>query len=242
MIHRVLHSVGVALAARDGQRSRAKEETYAESLAVGELAADGDPEGGELSVQDLVACIRNLCARRRVTVVGVDGRSAAARDKVAAALASVLDGVVVTADDFKGRSRSDQAVSPSDFVRDFYDWARLQREALLRLRAGAPTSFRYYDWEARRLTTTMKTLEPARLVLLEGLFSSAPVLANLVDARVIVEGPSLSSAVGLGAVSGRSTMELWRLAEDWFFSSVSPPVSFDFRVRLSGAADEFALA
>ena len=70
----------------------------------------------------------------------------------------------------------------------YFDWQRLRREALEPLRRGNPARFQRYDWNANQLGSWAH-VAPANVVIVEGVYSSRPELADLMNLRVLVETP-----------------------------------------------------
>jgi uridine kinase len=175
-----------------------------------------------------------------VLVVAVDGRGGSGKTTIAAAVAGASLASVVHTDDFfqwpaAGHlgcaGASGPAAGPPPLDR-YYDWPRIRAEALEPLRAGRAATFRRFDWESGGGLDGPVTVEPTGLIVLEGVFSAAPELADLVDRAVLVETPATERIRRLRA---RLTQEEWD--EDWlsaeqaYFSAVRPPASFSLVVR-----------
>ena len=79
-------------------------------------------------------------------------------------------------------------MTDADAAEIVIDWRRLRAEALEPLLRGAATAYRPYDWEARdgRLAEP-KPLPTGELVILDGVYSARPELADLVDLAVLIE-------------------------------------------------------
>lgn len=70
------------------------------------------------------------------------------------------------------------------------DWRR-QRPVLETLRRGEPAGWRPYDWDADdgRLRRQPATCQAKPIVILEGVYSARPELADLFDLRVLLAAP-----------------------------------------------------
>jgi uridine kinase len=131
-----------------------------------------------------------------VLVVAIDGHGASGKSTIAAAVAATVGAALVHTDDFFRQPVGGGRVSA---LAAYYDWERLRAEALEPLRAGRVARFRRFDWAhgdvpvepvtVEPVTVEPVTVEPAAVILLEGVFSAAPELADLVDAAVLVETP-----------------------------------------------------
>ncbi|MCC6623829.1 MAG: AAA family ATPase [Deltaproteobacteria bacterium] len=182
-----------------------------------------------------VASLAHLVATRaraagRPYVVALDGPSGAGKSTLAAALAERLDAAVVAGDDFFAGGVDLRRDSPAERARDCIDWRR-QRPALEALRAGAPAAWRAFDWDAfdGRLAAVATTCAPRPIIVLEGVYSARPELADLVDLRVLVR---VSEAVRLRRLVAREGAigpweRQWHEAEAHYFTHVAPPEAFD---------------
>jgi uridine kinase len=153
--------------------------------------------------------------------------------------------VIVPSDDFYASSVSDaewDARSPAQRAADVIDWRRLRVEALEPLLAGRTATWFSFDFDAGPrpdgtfpLATSPTTREPAAIVILDGAYSSRPELADLIDLSVFVEVPSAERQRRLverdGAAYTAAWQERWSAAEDYYFSAVRPPSSFDVVVN-----------
>jgi uridine kinase len=193
---------------------------------------------------DLDVAIRTIVAGRaaldasRPLVVAIDGRSGTGKSTLARRLAEALPAAVIDGDDFFAGGVEVRADSAAERAAACIDWRR-QRPALLALRAGQPASWRPFDWEAfdGRLAEKASTLDPAPIVLLEGVYSARPELADLVDLRILLELPESVRLARLSAREGvLGPWELqWHEAEEHYFGCVVPRTSFDLVLALGGA-------
>jgi len=169
-------------------------------------------------------------------VLAIDGHGAAGKSTIAGAVARATGAAIVHTDDFfrapaaaPGRPRS--AAAGGRALECYYDWRRLRAEALEPLRAGRAVTFRRFDWERGSGLDGTVAVEPRDLILVEGVFSAAPELSDLVDRSVFVETPEPER---LRRLRRRVTPEEWDadwlIAEQAYFNLVRPPSSFDLVV------------
>ncbi len=138
-------------------------------------------------------------------VIAIDGYGASGKTTIASELELALDAAIVHTDHY------------------YEDHGRFGAEP-------HPMA-QYYHWEALRRECLESTIEDgASLILVEGVSSAAPALADLIDRTVFVETPE---SVRLERLHQRVTDEEWD--EDWlqaervYFAS-RPPESFDLVV------------
>jgi uridine kinase len=176
-----------------------------------------------------------------VLVLAIDGHGAAGKSTIAAAVTGATGAALVHTDDFfrpasavtGGTARRSRGVHA---LACYYDWRRMKERALEPLRAGRGATFRRFDWERGGGLDGAVSVDPGPLVLLEGVFSAAPELSDLVDRSVLVDTPK---PVRLQRLHTRVTPEEWDddwlAAEQAYFDATRPPSSFDLIVPGVGA-------
>jgi uridine kinase len=179
-------------------------------------------------------------AHSGVLVLAIDGHGAAGKSTIAGAVADATAAALVHTDDFfrpasevAGRAeRRSPGLPGLPALACYYDWRRIKDRALVPLRAGRGATFRRFDWERGSGLGQEVTVDPSLLVLLEGVFSAAPELSDLVDRSVLVDTPK---PVRLRRLHTRITPEEWDddwlTAEQAYFDAVRPPSSFDLVVQ-----------
>ena len=180
------------------------------------------------------ALVRRLLAQRtastRPLVVALDGRSGVGKSSLAAPLAVALDGTVLDGDSFFAGGVTVRSDCPERLAADCIDWRRL-RPVLELLRQGREATYHAFDWEAfdGNLEPTPTVCVPKRVVILDGVYSARPELADLVDVRVLLRA---SDAVRIERLHAREGVlgpwELqWHQAEAWYFQNAAPAEDFD---------------
>ena len=154
----------------------------------------------------------------RPLVIALDGRRATGKTVLAAALTlHHAATVVVPGDDFHatelaGLSADERGRWPAAQVADrMLDWRRLREQVMARLAGGRP---------------------PADLLVVEGVYTARPELADLVDLAVCVEA---DPAVRRSRVRSREQgapewVSFAERGEDYYFDRVRPVSSYDLRV------------
>ena len=172
----------------------------------------------------------------RPALIALDGRSGSGKSRLAGDLASRLDAVVVSGDDFYSGGTGLLAIGPAERAGLCIDWRR-QCEVLERLRSGQPASYAAFDWEAFDGSHIARRIDPAPVVILEGTYSGRPALARLFDLRILV---TVSDEIRMARLLEREGAigpweRQWHEAEAWYFSRVMPPGRFDMVVASPAA-------
>ena len=174
---------------------------------------------------------------RGVLVLAIDGHGAAGKSTLADAVARATGAALVHTDDFfrAWPARSRPAAASARAMACYYDWRRLRAQALDPLRGRRGATFRRFDWERGRGLDGHVTVQPSDLVLVEGVFSAAAELSDLVDRSVFVETPEPERLRRLRRlVTPEEWDEDWLAAERSYFGRTRPPVSFDLVVPGTG--------
>jgi uridine kinase len=161
----------------------------------------------------LAAALREIRARPAPKgwagkIVAIDGPGGAGKTSLAAWLATALGGApVLHTDDFAVWE------NPTDW------WHELLEQALKPLAAGKPARFTPADWggEARHEVT----VEPAELILLEGVSASRKEFRPYLTYAVWVDAPAglrLERGLARGGLDTRERWEKWMADEDAFFA------------------------
>lgn len=173
----------------------------------------------------------------RPVLACVDGHSAAGKSTVAGALASAFNAAVVAGDHFyRVMSESDRArLTPAEGADRYYDWQRMSIEALDPLAAGRPAVFHPYDWSTGEPSYETCEVEPASVVIVEGLFVSRPELRHRYAVSILITADSSQRWERQLARhdATREWLQRWDDAERHHLTVVSPPSSFDVIVDCS---------
>lgn len=171
-----------------------------------------------------------------VSVIAVDGHSAAGKSTFADAIAARTRATIVRADDFYSVMADDVRgrLSPQKGIDSYYDWRRMRDEALLPLRGGAAATYRPYDWESGQLAAERITVPAAPVVVIEGLFVSRRELRPLVDLSILIVAPPAIRwrRQVARADASEEWLRRWDAAERAFFANMRPPETFDVVVTL----------
>ncbi|MBN9237025.1 MAG: uridine kinase [Afipia broomeae] len=172
--------------------------------------------------------------RDRVHLIAIDGRSGTGKSTFAGILAKALDATVVDGDDFFAGGIEVRRDAPRERAANCIDWRRL-RTALEQLREGKSVSYRPFDWDAfdGSLAAESRTKHPGPFVIVEGVYSARPELADLMTMRVLLRTtPEVRMERLLRREGEIGPWERqWHEAEDWYFAEEARESTFDIIVN-----------
>ena len=145
---------------------------------------------------------------RGLVLVGIGGRGGAGKSTLAAMITGAQ---VVSTDEF--------------WTGDAFDLDRLGREVVMPLAKGSTARFASYDWAARAARGE-RAIEPAGIVVIEGVCALHRTLREAYDVRVWVEAPyevRLARGVARDGETARATwVEKWMPSEDRYVARDNP--------------------
>lgn len=195
----------------------------------------------ERDSQDVLAeAIRTRArARNEPLLVAVDGRSGVGKSSISCALAEKLELVLVDGDDFYAGGTFEEwsRRAAKEKADRCIDWQRLRAEALEPLLAGRIARWRTFDWETMvGLSENVLTQKPHRIIVLDGVYSARPELADLIGLSVLLRLPDAIRRERLRRREGEYFVSRWHSvwdeAEDYYFDHVRPAESFDLVIDM----------
>jgi uridine kinase len=206
------------------------------------ITAVPNPAAGAAAV---IAALSRVPERAERRVVAIDGGSGAGKTLLAAELRRLVDSVVVTTDDFcvvDVPYEEWRGVAPSERAHRIIDWGRLRREAIEPLLAGHTIDYETYDYPISVIDGSVAThsvrLKAAPVIVLDGIYSSRPELSDLIGLSVLVDVEPDERLVRHNSREDGEDLdwhEIWDPAEDYYFSEVRPPDSFDLVLVIASA-------
>jgi uridine kinase len=190
------------------------------------------------AVLSIVSAIKKrLKSRISPLVVSLDGGSGAGKSTLAAEVASHLGATVIQCDDFFAATITDDewdTYTSDQKCRRCIDWQGMRTKALLPLIASKNAQYHPFSFSSRNgLSSYLVTKEPSEVIILDGINSSLPELSDVVDFKVLVEvSPEIRRQ--RHNLRGGNDDVAWHLrwdsAEDYYFSGLCSPTSFDLIV------------
>lgn len=134
--------------------------------------------------RSLASQFANELGRRGRFVVAIDGPGCCGKSSLADSVKALLpESAQLATDDFHlPRGAVPEQLSPLPYRR----WNEFMAAAT-HLAAGQQAKFRPIDWKSRALSPEV-VVQPAPLLMIEGIASMHPSLASLVDFRIWVDG------------------------------------------------------
>lgn len=145
----------------------------------------------ENAVKEVVNAVQKRLKNHPDTLlVAVDGRSGTGKTIVSKSVAEELgDAVVILVDDFYSRGSLEEwnkktTKQKADFC---INWKRIRTEVLEPLLAGKTASWHPFNWQTNEgLAENTISAKPARIIILDVVYSARPELADLVDLTILI--------------------------------------------------------
>jgi molybdopterin-guanine dinucleotide biosynthesis protein A len=174
----------------------------------------------------------------RPCVIAIDGPSGAGKSTLAAAMTLSMTATVIESDDFYSPHLPGldepalEGMSDADAASCIIDWRRLRDEVLLPLSQRLAARYAPFDWDAYDGSLgPPKTVAAAEVVIVDGVYSARPELADLVDVRVLLEVPAEVRSRRLADRHDAPNLAyFWDRAEQYYFTEICPPQCFDLRL------------
>jgi len=194
----------------------------------------------EKAVGKVVEAIeKKLQGRQGSLLVAIDGLSGMGKTTLSELVGKKFSSTVILQDDFYagGKIEDWAKKSAKEKADHVIDWRRLRREVLEPLLAGKSATWHPFNWDTEEgLADNVVTAEPADVIILDGAYSSRPELSDLINLSVLVQADDNLRRQRLKEREGEAFMELWHPvydeAEDYYFTEVRPPSSFDLIVNV----------
>jgi uridine kinase len=197
--------------------------------------------------RQIIERLQNLWSRKQgPIVIALDGGSGAGKSTLASIIKDELDIALIPLDDFFSADIPDDEwdkFTVEEKLMYVFDWNRLRNHALLPLMNGQPAKWHAFDFQSGLradgtygMEKEPKRLTPANVILIEGVYSASPALADLIDLSILVNVPVKERYVRLEAREDHDFLEkwhqMWDEVEIYYFSQVRQKNSFDIVIEL----------
>lgn len=162
-------------------------------------------------------------------VVAIDGNGAAGKSTLGEAVAAQLGAALIHVDDFwRGASALAGGPPREEPMAPYYDWARLRDQALAPLLAGRGVRFLAVDPDTE--ATAERAIEPAPVIIVEGVSASCEALIDLVDRTILVDTPEAERLARLRSRVPEGAWDDGWLEAERHYLATRPPEFFDLVV------------
>ena len=180
-------------------------------------------------------------------VVALDGASGAGKSTLAPLLAAELAAALIPTDDFFSAHIPDadwDRFTVAERYAQVLDWARIRADVLAPLRSGQPARWHAFDFASGLradgtygMEAAVQARHPADVIVLEGAYSAAPYLADLLDLRVLLDLPRAERHARLRAREDPEFLRAWHArwdeVEAYYRREVKPPSAYDLVIELT---------
>ena len=164
--------------------------------------------------------------------VAIDGGAGAGKSTLARGIQELRGAVSILRTDHFFRPLNEHPIGSlagEKLYELYFEWQRMRDEAFIPLRRGETANYQSYDWSADKLLQ-WETVEPAGIVLVEGVYSSRPELRSMLDAMIFVDAPREER---LRRIKARNPNESsnwlipWLKAENYYLNQIRPQSTAD---------------
>jgi uridine kinase len=189
--------------------------------------------------EETKADIEKLAAESDSPILVVfDGRSGTGKTTITKEMSEQLGATVILGDDFYagGTLQEWSQRTAKEKADQCIDWRRLRSDALLPLLAGQAATWHTFNWQTLQgLSDATIHSDPAKIIILDGAYSSRAELAELYSLSVLVmvdedvRRQRIEKREGSDFV--REWHPVWDEAEDYYFGQVRPAELFDIVIK-----------
>ena len=187
-------------------------------------------------VTDTMPILASIKSQQKapVTLIAIDGHSAAGKSTLARSIANTLPTVsIVHTDDFyrvMDESERAQLDAPGGYEH-YYDWQRLEAQVLAPLTARQVARYQKYDWATNQLGAWV-AVQPHGVVLVEGCYSARPLFRSYYNLIILVDADAaLRDQRQRQRADAPEWWPRWDAAERYYMQTARPHAYADFVLR-----------
>ncbi len=194
------------------------------------------------SIEETIRIIRDkVRSTNRPVVVGIDGGTGAGKTTIAKQIHEETNSALVHLDDFYTTEIPEHAwprYESRERLEHIFDWKRVREHALMPLLNRQPGRWQAFDFTAGLLSngtyglqTEYTEVQPAEVILLEGMGACAPPLSDLIDVKILVYAADQVRYERLRRRKDPDFLREWRRLWDeyvrFYLDEICPADSFD---------------
>lgn len=184
------------------------------------------------AVKLAIAKIRARIAQKRTPLlVAIDGGTGSGKSTLSLLIAGEMPAVIVQGDDFYQTQIDFTQKSAAEKATLCIDWHRARREALEPLLSGKSAIWHPFNFVTGiGLADYVVERKSAPVILLDGVYSSNPLLSDILGLTILMHAPVQLRYARHNEREGHADIawhELWDEAEEYYFTEIRPPSSFD---------------
>lgn len=187
----------------------------------------------------------SLSNRRTPLIIALDGGSGAGKSTLAALISAEFYTALIPLDDFYSANIPDEdweQFTVTEKLKNVFDWKRLRNDVLEPLIKGETAKWYAFDFEAKlpdgtyQMQTELNERQPAKVILIDGAYSSSQEISDLVDLTILLSVPIEERHKRLNnREKDKDFLEKWHQrwdeVEAYYFTQVKPENSFDLVVK-----------
>lgn len=183
-------------------------------------------------VKLVTAKIRARVAQKRTPLlVAIDGGTGSGKSTLSLLIAGEMPTVIVQGDDFYQTQIDFTQKSAAEKAALCIDWHRARLEALEPLLSGKTAIWHPFNFlTGIGLADYVVERKSAPVILLDGVYSSNPLLSDILSLTILMHAPVQLRYARHNEREGHADIawhELWDEAEEYYFTKIRPPSSFD---------------
>jgi uridine kinase len=179
---------------------------------------------------------KKLINRTYPLLVSIDGGSSAGKSTIAILVAKEVNAVIIQGDDFCQTGINWDQFSEAEKAEKCIDWPRARKEAIEPLLAGKTASWHPFNFQTGIGLADYEVIrKPAPVIIIDGLYSSNPYLADILDLTILIDTPAQVRYLRHNEREGHEDTEwhnLWDKVELYYLTKVRPPSSFDLVITI----------